>query len=690
MTRTGTDGAGARAGAGAGLLGFLSDKALGVPRTDRADDRRAYARDLWPRHHLGVRAGNLPETSPAAVVWPRTTEEVATLVQTCHREGIPIVPFGAGSGVCGGILPDPRTVVLDLKRMEAVRSLRPEEDEITIESGAMGITLEERLQRRGLTVGHFPSSILCSTVGGWVAGRGAGQCSGRYGKIEDMVAHLELVDGTGEVRTLHRRPFGRDLVPLVVGSEGILGVITSATLRLHAAPAHRVFLSFVYPSTEAGWTAIRTLYQAGLRPAVARLYDPFDSFLARRGGVKRNEPGAGKAPGAGAKMLTRLLASPRALNGLVDLVGDKNLGGAMLVLVFEGPAAETTEDALRGARLAERAGGVSLGEGPAQRWYAHRYSVSYRQAPVFRIGAFSDTLEVAAPWAKLGDLYEGVRRALSRHVFVMAHLSHAYPDGCSIYFTFAGARPTEAACLETYDAAWRDALAAVVEAGGTISHHHGTGRSKAPKIPAELGAGVLAIKGLQRAFDPAGICNPGNLLPAQLPTFENDRVEIPRQLTLDEASLVLTAPAAARLDVVQTFLDARGYTLVLAADAELRGDETVGAWLERGAVGARDPWEDPVDHLVAGFTAELPSGQRFCVPMCPRRAAGPDLTALFVGPHGAFGRLLSADLRVARRAAPHDLDVDQMTRPMPFRGQRHLAETTGEQALFAKIETALR
>lgn len=682
-----------RIGAGEGaVLGLLADKAPGAPRTDNADDRRAYARDLWPRHHLGVRAGTLPPTNPAAVVWPRTTDEVAQLVRACRAEGIPIVPFGAGSGVCGGVLPDARTVVLDLKRMEAVRSLRPEHDEITIESGAMGITLEERLQRRGLTVGHFPSSILCSTVGGWVAGRGAGQCSGRYGKIEDMVAGLELVDGTGEIRTLHRRPGGRDLVPLVVGSEGIFGVITAARLRLHQAPSHRVFLSFTYPSTEAGWTAIRALYQAGLRPAVARLYDPFDSFLARRGGVKRGEPGAGRAPGAGARVLTRLLSSPRALNSLVDLVGDKNLGGAMLVLVFEGPAEEAIADAARGARLAERAGGVSLGEGPAQRWYAHRYSVSYRQAPVFRIGAFSDTLEVAAPWSALGDLYEGVRRALSRHVFVMAHLSHAYPDGCSIYFTFAGAADTEEASLATYDAAWRDALAAVIAAGGTISHHHGTGRSKAPKIPAELGAGVLAVQALQRAFDPAAICNPGNLLPSPLPSFSvaetHARVVVPAQLELDETSLVLTAPAVARLDVVQAFLDARGYTLALAEDAAVPGGETVGSWLAVGAPGAADPWDDPVDHLVAGFVAELPDGRRFAVPKCPRRAAGPDLTALFVGARGEFGRLLAADLRVRRH--PISLTDGEDFRPMPFRGERHAAETAGETALFARIADELR
>jgi alkyldihydroxyacetonephosphate synthase len=159
------------------------------------------------------------------------------------------------------------------------------------------------------------------------------------------------------------------------------------------------------------------------------------------------------------------------------------------------------------------------GEGPAQKWLLHRYSVSYRQAPVFAAGLFSDTMEVAAPWSKLRGLYDGVRRALGKHVFVMAHLSHAYPDGCCIYFSFAGTGgrgrgPWDARCEETYDAAWRAALDAAVSAGGTIAHHHGAGRSKAPRLSSELGdAGVAAVRALMRAFDPKGILNPGNLMP---------------------------------------------------------------------------------------------------------------------------------------------------------------------------------
>jgi alkyldihydroxyacetonephosphate synthase len=176
---------------------LFAEAAPEVPQSISEVDRVMVARDLWPRHHLEVRAGGVGGEKPALVLWPRSTDEVARVVRTCAREGLPIVPYGAGSGVCGGILPNERSVVLDLKRMNRWRALDPERPTLDVEPGVLGMRLEEELQAKGFTVGHFPSSILCSTVGGWVAGRGAGQCSGRYGKIEDMVASLELVDGSG-------------------------------------------------------------------------------------------------------------------------------------------------------------------------------------------------------------------------------------------------------------------------------------------------------------------------------------------------------------------------------------------------------------------------------------------------------------------------------------------------------------
>ena len=491
-------------------------------------DRVAYARDLWPRHHLAVRAGNVAEHRPGAIVWPTTTDEVAAVVRWAAASGTPVVPFGAGSGVCAGILPQEDVVVLDLKRMARWRRLDTAAPSLDVEAGHMGVPLEAGLNRRGFTLGHFPSSILCSTVGGWVAARSAGQCSGYYGKIEDMVETLECVTGTGEIVTLKHRAQGPNLIPFVIGSEGTLAVITSATLRLHPAPTSRGFGAWSFPTTEQGWTAIRALFQAGLRPAVSRLYDPFDAMLARQGAVKRAKadpkPGP-RAPGMGDVALRTVLRRPGVLNELIDGALGSLMGGALLVVIFEGTGDEPQRQIEHARRIFETLQGIYEGEGPARKWLQHRYSVSYRQAPVFAAGAWVDTMEVAAPWSKLGALYDGVRRALGKHVFVMAHFSHAYPDGCCIYFSFAGsAAPGEArdgswdaASETTYDRAWRAALAAAVDAGGTLAHHHGVGRSKAPRLAAELGAGIDAVRALQRAFDPKGILNPGNLLPPPSP-----------------------------------------------------------------------------------------------------------------------------------------------------------------------------
>ena len=393
----------------------------------------------------------------------------------------------------------------------------------------MGLPLEEDLNRRGFTLGHFPSSILCSTVGGWVAARSAGQCSGLYGKIEDMVLALECVTGTGEVVTLRHRTSGPNLIPLVIGSEGTMAIVTSATLRLHPKPTSRAFAGFSFPTTEHGWEAMRAMFQAGLRPAVSRLYDPFDAMLARRGAVKKDGADSGKTPGLGAAALRSILRRPGALNELLDgRAGSKLLGGSLVILIFEGEGEAPQHDLEQARVLFATMQAKYEGEGPARKWLLHRYSVSYRQAPVFAAGLFSDTMEVAAPWSKLRALYDGVRRALGEHVFVMAHLSHAYPDGCCIYFSFAGTAAKgegvkagagwDERCEITYDRAWKAAMGAAIEAGGTLAHHHGVGRSKAPRMAHELGAGgVDAVRALLRAFDPNGILNPGNLLPPSSP-----------------------------------------------------------------------------------------------------------------------------------------------------------------------------
>ncbi|MCE7888345.1 MAG: FAD-binding oxidoreductase, partial [Sorangiineae bacterium PRO1] len=486
----------------------------GVTVSASSPDRVAYSRDLWPRRLLDVRAGRPGVHQPLAVVWPRSTEDLVRLTRFARSEGAALVPFGAGSGVCGAVDPSARSIVVDLKKMRDF-SLDPSEPSIDVGPGAMGITLEEDVQRAGFTIGHFPSSILCSTVGGWIAARGAGQCSGLYGKIEDMVASVDCVLGTGDVVTLKRRFDGPNLVPLVIGSEGTLCTIARAKLRLHPVPAARSYAAFSFPDIESGWEALRLMFQAGLRPAVSRLYDPIDSAIMKSGSVRSGRKKRGpKTASASLSSLARgILRVPRALNAVIQAAEGNLLGGATMVLVFEGESGAAHADCERASLIASQAGARSLGEGPARKWFAHRYSVSYRQAPVFRLGAFSDTMEVAAPWSKLGTLYDAVRAALGEHVLVMAHLSHAYPDGCSIYFTFSGAADTDDAAIAKYDAAWRSALGAAIEAGGTLSHHRGVGRSEAPRLGEELGYGIEVVRRLMTAWDPDGLMNPGNLTP---------------------------------------------------------------------------------------------------------------------------------------------------------------------------------
>ncbi|MEM9694820.1 MAG: FAD-binding protein [Myxococcota bacterium] len=614
---------------------------LGVAASDAMPDTLAYARDLWPRHHIGVRAGHVAPHRPAAVAWPESTEQAAAVVHFCGQEGIPIVPFGAGSGVCGGIAPDAQTLVLDLKRMRRWRKFAPEEGILDVEAGALGIRLEEDLQAEGYTVGHFPSSILCSTVGGWVAARGAGQCSGLYGKIEDMVVGLEVIDGRGEVGALRRRRTGPDLTPLMIGSEGTFGVLTSVRLRLHRKPERRHFAALGFPTMEAGYEAIRLIYQGGLRPAVCRLYDPFDAAFAKRKKAKGSGPPRKVTGIPGGAVGARLLRFPSLLNQAIEEAGAKVLGGALLILVFEGVASAVAEDARALASLSLD-GATDLGPDLARNWMDRRYAVSYRQSPVFRQGAFVDTMEVAATWKQLPQLYDDVRRALGEHVLVMAHMSHAYPDGCSIYFTFAGERASDEEASRVYDHAWRDALHAAVEAGGTIAHHHGVGRSKAPVLGRELGVGIDVIRRLKGSLDPHQILNPGNLIPAETES-EPAAPPVPSS-RLDATSMLINVEGEERLADVEAELNRQQYTLGLD-DRVAPRQATVAAWLAAGAVGARDPLLDPVDQLMAGFSAGLPDGNTLVIRPSPRTATGPDLRCLFVGMEERVGPIERGHLR---------------------------------------------
>lgn len=497
------------------LEGLRADVGAEFVRT-QMPDRDAYARDLWPRAQLERLTGEDP-TRPDAVVWPGTVEEVALIVKRAAAAGVAIVPFGAGSGVCGAARPIHGGLVVDLKRLKRVWSIDVEGGVVDVGAGINGELLERRLAREGVTLGHFPSSILCSTVGGWLAGRSAGQCSSRYGKIEDMIIDLEVVTGDGEVRRTSPADVaqGLDWNQVFVGSEGTLGLITRARLKLHPQPAHRAFRGYMMPDIAAGLAVMRGVMQAGRRPAVLRMYDALDTLMvgsdpdAPRGGPLSTLKDLllGGHGGGKQKTMTALLGRPGLVNALVDHIPPK----ALLVTVCEGSEAEAEADDALIADLARAAGGTDLGEKPGRAWLAHRYDVSYKQSALYAGGAFVDTFEVATTWSKVAALYAAVRKAVGKHVVVMAHFSHAYPGGCSIYFTFAGAGPDRAAQLSRYDAAWQAGLDTVVAFDAAIAHHHGAGLSRRSHMGAEHGPAAAWFRALKTALDPHGILNPGKL-----------------------------------------------------------------------------------------------------------------------------------------------------------------------------------
>ncbi len=494
-------------------------------------DRTTYSTDMWPRTQIWRLQGDPGRHLPDAIVQPASEDEVAALVRTCARLGVPLVPYGGGSGVCGGTIPTHGGVVVDLKRLGRIAPIDPASGVVRAQAGVYGEVLERTLQAKGLTLGHFPSSIYCSTVGGWVATRSAGQFSSRYGKIEDMVLEARFIDGTGTLRTTGDTAGRLPLLPLLVGSEGLLGILTEATLRVHERPEHTAYRGFEAPNVRAGVDLLRRLMHQGHPPLVLRLYDPLDTLISGLHHAKA--PAAPEErPSAAERLVDRLrqrllprakevardlegalftfaLRHPTASNRLARLARE-----SCLVIVGYDGTPRATERAMSTARaLAEECGARDLGEGPGLKWERKRHHVSFRQATVFKVGACVDTMEVATSWDNLLRLYDHVTRALAPLAVVMAHFSHAYPEGCSIYFTFS-VRDTDPHRLEArYAEIWRTAMAQVGELKGILSHHHGVGLSKRERMPAEIGAGVNLIRQVKSVLDPHGILNPGKLIP---------------------------------------------------------------------------------------------------------------------------------------------------------------------------------
>lgn len=453
---------------------------------------------------LKMRSGQI-ERAPDAVVYPGGQDEVIDLLQACSESGIAVVPFGGGTSVVGGVEPvaagQEAVISLSLARMGRLLDLDRISQTATVGPGMLGPELERSLNSQGFTLGHFPQSFEYSSVGGWVATRSAGQASSGYGRIDELVEGVRLACPVGELTTesVPASAAGPSLKELVVGSEGVLGVITQVTLQLRPLPVSRQYEGWLFKGFEQGQEALMSIAQAGCSPDVARLSDRDEAelsmLLSGSGGLARK---------AG-----------------MTYVGLRGYGkGCLAIFGFEGERREVMAKKRRAASLARKGGAICLGQSVGNSWRKNRFEAPYLRDTLMDLGLLVETLETACEWSKLTQLYRAVREALvealsnsGRRPIVMCHISHLYHTGASLYFTFLSPR----ARAEEHEQWWRAKSAAsdaIKANGGTISHHHAVGRDHMAWMEREIGSlGIEALRSLKSRLDPAGIMNPGKLIP---------------------------------------------------------------------------------------------------------------------------------------------------------------------------------
>jgi len=443
--------------------------------------------DLLRRNTSGV------QDAPDAILLPGDEDEVGAILRYCTEHRIAVVPFGGGTSVVGGL--DPlrggfsAVVSLDLRRLDALHHLDAMSGEAELGAGMTGPHAEELLGAHGFSLGHFPQSFQFATIGGFAATRSSGQNSAGYGRFDDMVRGLRAVTPAG-VLDLGRAPAsaaGPDLRQLLLGSEGVFGVITRVRVRVHPVPESTRYEAWSFPDFDTGAEALRAVAQTGTGPTVIRLSDEAET---------------------GVNLAT------------TDNIGEQSItGGCLAVTVFEGSPEHTASRHAETRALLERLGGTSLGEAPARAWEHGRFGAPYLRDSLLAAGALCETLETATNWSNVAALKTAVTEALTAtlaesgtQALVLCHISHVYPTGASLYFTVVAAQRGDAAQQ------WRKAKTAASEAmvrnGATITHHHAVGADHRPWMTEEVGdLGVAVLRAVKATLDPAGILNPGKLIP---------------------------------------------------------------------------------------------------------------------------------------------------------------------------------
>jgi alkyldihydroxyacetonephosphate synthase len=453
---------------------------LGADAVRDGEGLAAYEADTYWKA-LAARASGTPLGRPDLVVLAGSDDDVTAVLRLANRHLVPVVPWGGGSGSQGGAVPVEGGIVLDLTGLDRIVEIDEDSLTVTAEAGVNGHRLERELNERGLMLPHYPASVDLATVGGYVAARGSGVLSTRYGKIEDLVLSLRVATPTGElVDTLPvpRHAVGPELTQLFVGSEGTLGVITRATLQLAPLPAARRFEAVSFRSVPDGIAAVRSCLAHGLRPSVVRMYD---------------------------ETATRSSLGP---------VVARELEGVCAVFCFEGERAVADAEAEALLAAARERGATVLDGELGETWWAHRYDF-YRPPHHPELPAVWGTIEAVAVYARIYDVYRSVKRAVEepyaeRGLSFKVHFSHWYPWGTMMYGRFVVPDGGSEA-VELHDQIWEDGVRAILGAGGVINDHHGVGLKLAPYMRAQHGPALDTLRRIKEVLDPNRIMNPGKL-----------------------------------------------------------------------------------------------------------------------------------------------------------------------------------
>ena len=436
----------------------------------------AGTRDWWARTMVAETSGR-PATPDAVIVHASQVAQIQAVMRIANEYSIPVTVAGGRSNVTGAALPVRGGIVLDICQLNKLVDFDEVSQVVNVEAGMFGDVFEETIQGQfKMTMGHWPSSFGISTVGGWVACRGAGQLSTRYGKIEDMVYGMDVVLADGSLITVGGYPraaIGSDLQQLFIGSEGTLGIIVRIRFKLHRLPDYGKAIAYEFGTFAQGLEACRQIMQQGANPAALRLYDALES------GVQFNRP------------TTHVL--------MIADEGAPEMVDAVMQICERVCKATGTE--LDGAAILER-------------WLDTRYltgksAEGFKKSP----GFVADTLEMSGCWRDLPAIYDEVVKAIASVPGTLAgsaHQSHAYVDGACLYFSLRGEVDVDKRA-DWYRAAWDAANAVILRYNATLSHHHGVGLLRAPYMAESLGTAFSLLQLTKKMLDPKNLLNPGKL-----------------------------------------------------------------------------------------------------------------------------------------------------------------------------------